>query len=247
MCQFLEQLDPSAFAELLEHLKDKRILMNKYRKASGEGRSQAYGMVRKRSMAPDLSRCSWLDPRLHYLLMKFARQYVPIPFTSVQVNDSYQTAKHKDKHNFGDSLIVGFGDYTDGELVVDINGTEETFDIHHRPLIFNGSELPHYTKPFTGRRFSLVFHTIVAPEAFPMVRKLEEYEAVCVDGAWKIAFREPGMPVKYLDAKNGLDHPLKGRKKKLTPIAEESPAPFHSAAQNLLSRALSAQQHRFDN
>jgi hypothetical protein len=154
-----------------------------------------------------------MDARLHYLLMKFALLNVPIPFTSVQVNDSYLCASHKDKHNAGDSYIVGFGPYTGGELVLK-NPTDTDYNIRHRPILFNGAEIEHYTKQFTGRRFTLVFHTIVSPPKFPMVKKLDDYEAVVVDGAWCIAWRQEGHPVRYLDKKNGLPHPLKGRKAK---------------------------------
>lgn len=209
----LPELDESAFRDLMTHLTSKRIAMNRYRRGVGDGRSQAFGMVRKRSQAPDLSRQSWMDARLHYLLMKFALLNVPIPFTSVQVNDSYLCASHKDKHNAGDSYIVGFGPYTGGELVLK-NPTDTDYNIRHRPILFNGAEIEHYTKQFTGRRFTLVFHTIVSPPKFPMVKKLDDYEAVVVDGAWCIAWRQEGHPVRYLDKKNGLPHPLKGRKAK---------------------------------
>ena len=209
----LEELDESAFRDLVNHLTSKRISVNKYRRGVGEGRSQCFGMVRKRSQAPDLSRQSWMDARLHHLLMKFALLHVPIPFTSIQVNDSYLCASHKDKHNGGDSYIVGFGPYTGGELVLK-DPVDKEYNIRHRPILFNGAEIEHYTKQFSGRRFTLVYHTLVSPERFPMVNKLDDYEAVVVDGAWVIAWRQDGRPVIYLDKKNGLPHPLKGRRAK---------------------------------
>jgi len=212
----LPELDESAFKDLLAHLTDKRISVNRYRSKVGEGRSQAFGMVRKRSQAPDLSRQSWLDAKLHHLLMKFALVNVTIPFTSIQVNDSYLCAPHKDTHNFGDSYIVGFGPYTGGELVLK-NPTDVEYNIRHRPILFNGSEIEHYTKQFTGRRFTIVYHTLVSPPKFPMIRKLEDYEAVVVDGSYVIAWRRDREPTMYLDKKNGLPHPLKGRKKIKTP------------------------------
>lgn len=209
----LPELDESAFRELIDHLAKTNIPINKYRRGVGEGRSQCYGMVRKRSMAPDLSRQSWMDARLHHLLMRFARLHVPIPFTSIQVNDSYKCAPHRDKHNAGDSYIVGFGAYTGGELVLKMPEDRE-YNIRHRPLLFNGSEIEHFTKDWVGRRWTIVFHTLVSPAKFPMVKNLDQYEAVVVDGVWCIAYREPGRPVQYLSKKNGLPHPLKGRKKK---------------------------------
>jgi len=215
----LPELDESAFRELMDHLTKKNIPINKYRKGVGVGRSQCFGMVRKRSQAPDLSRQSWMDARLHYLLMKFARLHVPIPFTSIQINDSYKCESHKDKHNSGNSYIVGFGAYTGGELVLKMPEDRE-YNIRHRPILFNGSEIEHWTKEFVGRRWTIVFHTLVSPTKFPMIKNLDQYEAVVVDGVWVIAYREPGRPVQHLSKKSGLPHPLKGRKKKMEEYRE---------------------------
>jgi len=229
----LPELDESAFRPLMNHLGKHNIQMNRYRKSVGDGKSQCFGMVRKRSEAPDLSRQSWIDPKLHHLLMKFGQDHVPIPFTSIQVNDNLRCAAHKDKHNQGDSYIVGFGPYTGGELKV--AGNE--YNIRHRPLLFNGAELEHETKEFQGRRWSIVYHTLVSPPKFPMVRSLQDYEAVCVDGEMVIAFRRPGQPTIYLSKKNGLPHPLKGRKKVKELPKKPEDDPNLSTAQNLMIHA----------
>jgi len=175
-------------------------------------------------MAPDLSRQSWLDPELHNLLIRFAALHVPIPFTSIQVNANFCCAQHKDTHNQGDSYIVGFGNYTGGELVLK-TPDDVLYNINKRPLLFNGSEIEHYTKEFTGNRWTIVFHTLVAPAKFPCVTKLSDYEAVVVDGVWCIAWRREGLPTVYLNKKNGLPHPLKGRKTKkvVEEISEDDP------------------------
>jgi len=235
----LSELDPSAFEELMNHLASKKIHMNRYRSNSGLGRSQCYGIVRKRSMAPDLSRCSWKDAKMHYLLMKFARAYVPIPFTSVQVNENYATKKHKDTHNVGESYIVAFGNYEGGDLVLyNKDETKKEYNIRHRPLLFNGSQIEHSTNDFTGLRYSLVFHTTEAPLAHPQVRKLEDYQAMVLNGEWVICWYKQGEPCVYLTKKVGLDHPLKGRKKK--EVEEPKPLlnPNMTAAQNLLLSVL---------
>ena len=237
----LPELDPSAFNALIGHLSKRQIPMNRYRKGVGDGRSQCYGMVRKRSMAPDLSRCSWEDPQLHYLLMKFALTNLPsdFTFTSVQVNDSYKCALHKDKHNLGDSYIVGFGPYTGGELILHQGGTlgKQEINIRHRPVLFNGSEIEHETKDYEGRRWTIVFHTLVSPPKFPMLRKLSDYEAVTKDGTYVIAWYKPGEPTQYLSKKNGLPHPLKGRKVKKPEVALVDDDPNLTPAQNLMLRS----------
>ena len=231
----LPELDTSAFKPLIDHLSKNNIPINKYRKAVGIGRSQCFGMVRKRSMAPDLSRCSWMDAKLHYLLMKFALSYLPpgFTFTSIQVNESYTCSVHTDKHNQGESYIVAFGPYTGGELVLK-EGVDKEYNIKHRPLLFNGSTIEHYTKEFMGRRWSLVYHTLVSPVKFPMIRQLQDYEAVSKDGQWVIAWYRQGEPTVYLSKKNGLEHPLKGRKKKLPEVIEPAYNLRLTAAQNLM-------------
>jgi hypothetical protein len=238
----LPELDASAFNSLIGHLTKRQIPMNRYRKGVGDGRSQCYGMVRKRSMPPDLSRCSWEDPQLHYLLMKFALTNLPpdFTFTSVQVNDSYKCAAHKDKHNQGDSYIVGFGNYTGGELVLHQEGSlgvsKQEYNIRHRPLLFDGSKIEHETKDFEGRRWTIVFHTLVSPPKFPMLRKLSDYEAVTKDGTYVIAWYKEGEPTQYLSKKNGLPHPLKGRKVKKPEALDEPSDPNLTPAQNLMLR-----------
>eukprot|EP00977_Amphora_coffeiformis_P004788 scaffold1033_cov171-Amphora_coffeaeformis.AAC.5 len=53
------------------------------------------------------------------------------------------------------SLIVGLGDYTGGGLMVE----GEEHDIRYRPIEFNGWKQRHWTLPFEGERFSLVWFT----------------------------------------------------------------------------------------
>ena len=53
------------------------------------------------------------------------------------------------------SMIVGLGDYAGGELGVEGIG----HDIRYAPLEFDGWRLRHWTKPFVGERFSLVWFT----------------------------------------------------------------------------------------
>ena len=240
----LAELDPSAFTALIAHLTDHSIPMNKYRKGVGDGRSQTFGIVRKRSLAPDLARNSWNDPKLHYLLMLFARQHVPIEFTSIQVNDSLKCARHTDKHNVGESYIVGFGAYQGGALVLHLPDGQKEFNIRHRPLLFDGSKIEHETDAFTGRRWSLVFHTQESPKKFPAVRTLRDYEAITRDGGYVIAFYRDGMCTEYLSKKNGLPHPLKGRKKAKPEVIEQAYNPLMTPAQNLI---LASQSLRGDN
>lgn len=55
----------------------------------------------------------------------------------------------------GRSLIVGLGDYRGGELVVEGQG----MNVRYAPLLFDGWQQRHWTRPFLGERFSLVWFT----------------------------------------------------------------------------------------
>lgn len=85
------------------------------------------------------------------------------------INCNAQFTPHVDSgRGSGQSLstIVGLGDYKSGELVVE----GEVKDICYQPLQFDGWKLRHWTRPFSGERFSLVWFT---PEGIE--RKEEAY------------------------------------------------------------------------
>jgi hypothetical protein len=74
------------------------------------------------------------------------------------VNCNAQFTPHVDSgRGKGQSLstIVGLGDYGAGEIVVE----GDAHDIRYQPLQFDGWNLRHWTRPFSGERFSLVWFT----------------------------------------------------------------------------------------
>jgi hypothetical protein len=138
--------------------------------------------------------------------MEFAKKHIKIPFTSIQINQNMTCAKHKDKGNIGISAIVAFGDYQGGELVVE----DKQININRRIHLFDGSQQEHYTAPFTGNRYSIVYHTIAPQERFQnKVPAITEYEAVQDGQQWKIKRLSDNT---LLWGNNGLPHPLKGRR-----------------------------------
>jgi len=52
-------------------------------------------------------------------------------------------------------MIVGLGSYSGGELFVE----GRSYDIRYKALEFDGWKLRHWTAPFRGQRFSLVWFT----------------------------------------------------------------------------------------
>jgi len=225
------ELDPSVFRGLLDYLN-----------ASKQPASQILGMVFKRGEAPDLSKRSWINPRLHHLVMKFALVSLPpdFPFTSVQI---LRGAGKFDTHNKGQSYVVRFGSYTGGELVLkEPHDTE--YNILHRPMIFDATT-DYYFKEYEGTCWTLIFYTVTSKYA--PIRKLSDYEAVYESNKWSIAWHRPGEPITYLSKKFGLINMTKkkddeqrsflGRVKKTkvdnTPVDDAR----YTAAQNLMMRA----------
>jgi hypothetical protein len=139
--------------------------------------------------------------------MQFAEKYVRqhIDFTSIQVNCNYVCAPHKDTGNVGDSYIVAFGNYLGGQICIE----EADYNIELRGLLFDGSKHMHWTKQWSGDRYSIVFHTL--KPRFPIVRPLGHYTAVKHEGIWKIMYLDDEGEHQYLWKGNGLPHPLKGR------------------------------------
>ena len=88
---------------------------------------------------------------LKFLMSKI---YPEFDYDNICLNHNLKCREHRDKYNVGASIIVGFGDYENGEL--NVNGVK--YDIRYKPLMFNGNELPHYTEDWTGDRWSAVFY-----------------------------------------------------------------------------------------
>jgi len=63
------------------------------------------------------------------------------------------------RNNSGTSLIIGFGDYTGGGLYVEENdGLYILHDINRKPLYFDGVKQTHYTEPFEGERWTIIYY-----------------------------------------------------------------------------------------
>ena len=81
-----------------------------------------------------------------------------LPSTHCAVNRNAQFTPHVDSgrgQGQSVSMIVGLGDYVGGETLVE----GIPYGIRYNPLEFNGWKQLHWTAPFLGERFSLVFFT----------------------------------------------------------------------------------------
>ncbi|KAH8091911.1 hypothetical protein JL720_5484 [Aureococcus anophagefferens] len=87
-------------------------------------------------------------------------------------------------HGQSTSLIVGLGDFSGGELAVE----RRVSDVRYAPLEFDGWRERHWTLPFKGERYSLVFFTPAAPRAR---RSADDAAAAVLAGRASFAYR-PG-------------------------------------------------------
>ena len=101
-------------------------------------------------------------PEVFKALIAFGNQVVPKgwEYQGITLNHEVKSKKHIDGKNIGLSVIIGIGDFTGGEIKVwrpdDTGG--KNYDLHDKPVMFNGGVCPHETQPFKGNRYTFVFY-----------------------------------------------------------------------------------------
>lgn len=209
----MTKIPSEAFDEILKELRRQPIATNKYRTKAGSGQSQTFGIVNRRSLAPDYSRQNWLRPYLYHLLIEFAAKYVTIPFNSITVNQSYRASAHRDKNNKGDSFLVGFGSYTGGDLKILEGDLSGNHSVWCKPIITDFSKVLHEVDHFVGDRFSLVFYMFESKRSVP----LPDWELRQEEGKWW--FYRDGIKITK---DKGLPHPLRKSKENKMMIEKKS-------------------------
>tara|TARA_R100000278_G_C5443494_1_gene154545 strand:- start:68 stop:658 length:591 start_codon:yes stop_codon:yes gene_type:complete len=100
-----------------------------------------------------------LYPEYMDIFQEFVGTYVEdFEFNQIVINKNFEIMPHKDASNVGVSYIIGLGEYTNGDLVVDYEDYEERHNIRHKFYTFDGSKYTHWVEPFEGERFTLVFY-----------------------------------------------------------------------------------------
>ena len=194
----------NAFDEIIEELERRPLSVNKYRVKTGEGRSQAFGIVGRRNLPPDYSRQCWKRPELYKMLLDFAEKYVDISYNAITINQNYKTLPHKDKHNIGDSYLVSFGDFLGGDLIIHNDDILEYVNIKHKPMKADFSKILHSTDSFEGNRYSLVFYQFYLPNK-PV--NLPSPSVRIVDAKYRFYRGE-----EWIEKNVGLYHNLKTKK-----------------------------------
>ena len=96
--------------------------------------------------------------RLFVMVVKYGKTRWNLELDSdygaVCINENFECGQHTDKYNQGVSYVVGGGQYTGGELVID----DKPYDIFDKLVPVRPDQV-HYVKPFKGHRISIVFFT----------------------------------------------------------------------------------------
>jgi len=122
-----------------------------------KAQSITFGQVKqlfKKNAQYQEAKANTLYPEVYKELKNMINTLYPdFKYDSITLNHNLKCIEHIDKYNTSPSIIVGFGKYWGGELVIE--GTP--FDIRYKPYCFNGSFLKHYTNEFMGDRWSAIF------------------------------------------------------------------------------------------
>jgi len=120
-------------------------------------RGGVFGLVRPRYKYKGYLEDSWFSkkyPLINDELFRIGKLICPFEFNSVQVNKNVICPRHKDTGNKGVSLLVSFGEYVGGEIVIE----DIKYDAYLTPIIFDGSINEHYNLDnLKGVKYSLIF------------------------------------------------------------------------------------------
>jgi FkbM family methyltransferase len=83
-------------------------------------------------------------------------------WTNAQINKNVETTRHLDQKNAGVALTFTLGDFKGGRLGTDTGA----IDTYKKPYRFDGSKIHHWTEPFQGERYCIIYynHRIKIPE-----------------------------------------------------------------------------------
>lgn len=136
--------------------------------------SMLYGLTPYSRITKDISRIK--DPNSNYYqtmartaypqLMEIFEEFRDLHFSgfefdTITINKNLLCKEHKDKLNTQESVMIGLGDYRGGLLGIrDEEGKVKYHETQYKLIKFNGSKLSHFTTPFTGDRYTLVFYKL---------------------------------------------------------------------------------------
>jgi len=142
---------------------------------NAKGKPYCQSLVLGRSVKGDEETFFTMENReLFQALSRLMRSHdEEFDFTSITVNKNLRCKPHRDRCNSGKSYIIGFGDYSGGELFVGKRNADQDkearsnftkLDLKNRFVSFFGGEQTHFTAPFTGERYTCVFYKYCTEE-----------------------------------------------------------------------------------
>jgi hypothetical protein len=126
----------------------------------GRTMTMGYGMVKFKGYREFVWNKKY--PELLKRLVEFGNRVVPKgwDYETITVNHGVKAKKHKDTGNAGDSVIIGIGDFTGGDIKVwdENDKNPKEYNLKDQPLMFNGATHYHQTMPFKGDRYTFIFY-----------------------------------------------------------------------------------------
>jgi len=97
-------------------------------------------------------------PHFINICQEFLNSHMPyFKYDCIYVNKNTICKPHLDGKNSSNTLLIGLGDYSEGETLLHTIHKDIEIDIKMKSLLFNGSKIIHSSKRFLGTRYSLVF------------------------------------------------------------------------------------------
>jgi hypothetical protein len=160
--QFLEPF--SEFAEL-EQLFSKTTFPHNTERFKGleKNRCLTFGIIKNRiTKKIEPSVISMKKPEIYSKLIEIGNKICPFKFTTIHVNKNVVSPRHKDSLvNKSPSVIVSFGDYTGGELLIEEDKVN-IYNCKNHPLLFDGRHFFHWNNPIdSGIKYSIIFYNAI--------------------------------------------------------------------------------------
>jgi len=125
------------------------------RRGFGKHRSCVWGITKQRTTHKiAIASYSIKYPEIWKLIQEIGNHF-DIDYNAVHLNKNVVCPKHRDSANVGRSVLLSFGDYTGGNIVIEGN----KYDANCNAIIFNGALLEHWnTDDLVGNKYSLIFY-----------------------------------------------------------------------------------------
>jgi len=155
----LPKCSPELFEPLYQMLKKIKIpykVGRSNRRGFPKHRAGVFGITKQRFTGKICNGyLSVKHPEIFKEMERIGNIFCPIKFSSIHLNHNVICPKHKDEKNVGKSVLVSFGEYKGGNIVIE----NVKYDAYLQPLLFNGSLLEHYnTEDLEGDKYSLVYY-----------------------------------------------------------------------------------------